>query len=170
MSVVHVGANAWSSPYLGGRELFSRSYCDTTLVTDLSVVIADSTMLLTKAVSSEYRQFCVCLHVQRLIFFRPAESGTSSYGVSVSTDCPAYAEIFLFVLQAYGGAISATVGSYALSFISFGSSNATSLDTRCINCHMRVTNVFISKSSALSNVGGQDFASSQGVFVRAMML
>jgi hypothetical protein len=73
---------------------------------------------------------------------------------------------FLFVLQAYGGAISATVGSSAWSLISFGFSNASSLETRCINCHVRVTNVFVSESSALFSVP----TSSQGLFVRATLL
>jgi hypothetical protein len=74
--------------------------------------------------------------------------------------------LFYFVLQAYGGAISATVGSYAWSFISFGTSNATSLETRCINCHVRAKNVLISESSALSSVE----RSSQGAFVSATLL
>ena len=83
-----------------------------------------------------------------------------------------FTNLFCFVLQAYGGAISATVGSYAWSSIAFGSSTTISLDTRCMNCHLRVTNVFISESSALSSVGSQGvmFASSRGVFVRAMLL
>jgi hypothetical protein len=73
---------------------------------------------------------------------------------------------FYFVLQAYGGAISATVGSNAWSLISFGLSNASSLDTRCMNCHVRLMNVFISESSALSSTK----RSSEGVFVRATLL
>ncbi len=77
-----------------------------------------------------------------------------------------FANVFYFVLQAYGGAISATVGSKASSFISFGLSNASSLDTRCINCHVRVTNVFVSESSALASVG--EF--SKGLHVRATLL
>ena len=60
MSVVHIGAYAWSSPFVGSFDTFSLSFCDTTRVTDLSVIIADSSMLLTKAVSSKHRQFCVC--------------------------------------------------------------------------------------------------------------
>ena len=68
-------------------------------------------------------------------------------------------------MQVYGGVISATVGSDVWSFIAFGDSNAISLDTRCINCHMQVANVFISKSSALASS-----AFSQGVFVRVKLL
>jgi len=73
---------------------------------------------------------------------------------------------FYFVLQAYGGAISATVGSSAWSLIAVGSTKAISLDTRCINCQVRLTNIFISESIALSSVG----RSSQGVFVRTTLL
>ena len=69
------------------------------------------------------------------------------------------------MFQVYGGVISATVGSDVWSFISFGDSNAISLDTRCINCHMQVANVSISQSSALSSS-----AFSQGVFVRVKLL
>ncbi len=61
----------------------------------------------------------------------------------------------------FGGAISAAVGSDVWSYISFGSPSSISLDTRCIKCHMHVTNVSISKSSVLSSS-----AFSQGVFVR----
>ena len=68
-------------------------------------------------------------------------------------------------MQVYGGVISATVGSDVWSFIAFGDSSAISLDTRCINCHMQVANVSISKSSALSSS-----AFSQGVFVRVKLL
>ena len=69
------------------------------------------------------------------------------------------------MFQVYGGVISATVGSDVWSFISFGSSESISLDTRCINCHMKVANVSISKSSVLSSS-----AFSQGVFVRVKLL
>jgi hypothetical protein len=65
MSVVHVGAYAWNFVLTGGDEpgLDSLSFCDTTRVTDLSVFIADSSILLTKAVSGKHRQFCVCFHL-----------------------------------------------------------------------------------------------------------
>jgi hypothetical protein len=63
MSVVHVGAYAWSYAFEGKLTDFSRSHCDTTWVTDLSVIIADSSMLLTKAVSSKHRQLSVCIHL-----------------------------------------------------------------------------------------------------------
>jgi hypothetical protein len=63
MSVVHVGAYAWSFTFIGSFDLTSLSFCDTTRVTDLSVIIADSSMLLTKAVSGKHRQFSVCLHL-----------------------------------------------------------------------------------------------------------
>ncbi len=77
-----------------------------------------------------------------------------------------FPNLFYFALQAFGGAISATIGSYAWSFIAVGSSKAVSLDTQCINCHVRVANVFISESSALSSIA----KSSHGVFVRASLL
>jgi hypothetical protein len=63
MSVVHVGAYAWTVVAVGQIDILSLLNCNITQVTDLSVVIADSTMLLTKAVSSKHRQFCVCLHL-----------------------------------------------------------------------------------------------------------
>jgi hypothetical protein len=67
--------------------------------------------------------------------------------------------------QVYGGVISATIGSDVWSFMPSGSSSAISLDTCCLNCHMQVANVSISKSSALASS-----AFSQGVFVRVKFL
>ena len=63
MSAVHVGSHAWSFAVVGSFNMLSRSFCDTIWVNDLSVLVADSTMLLTKAVSSKCRRFCVFLHV-----------------------------------------------------------------------------------------------------------
>jgi hypothetical protein len=63
MSVVLVGAYAWSVSFVGSFNTISLSFCGTSWVTDLSVIIADSSMLLTKAVSSKHRQSCVCLHL-----------------------------------------------------------------------------------------------------------
>jgi hypothetical protein len=63
ISVVQVGAYAWSTAFVGSFSFFSRSYSDTTWVTDLSVFIADAATLLTKAFSSKCLQFCACLHV-----------------------------------------------------------------------------------------------------------
>jgi hypothetical protein len=56
MSAVHVGAHAWSFAVVGSfGNMISRSFCDTIWVNDLSVFVADSTLLLTKAVSSKCR-------------------------------------------------------------------------------------------------------------------
>jgi hypothetical protein len=63
MSVVHVGAYAWSLTFIGSLGMTGLSFCDTTWVTDLSVIIGDSSMLLTKAVGSKHRQFSVCIHL-----------------------------------------------------------------------------------------------------------
>jgi len=63
MSVLFIGSRTFSFAAVGSFGLFSRSFCDSTWVIDLSVFIADSTMLLTKAVSSKCRQICVCFHV-----------------------------------------------------------------------------------------------------------
>jgi hypothetical protein len=72
MSVVHVGANAWSSAFIGAFGIFSISFCYTTRVTDLSVFIADSTMLLTKAVSSKHRcSFVFAFMCNGFFFFGP---------------------------------------------------------------------------------------------------
>jgi hypothetical protein len=79
--------------------------------------------------------------------------------------------VLSFFFQVYGGAISATVGSYAWSSIPIGIGNSESYGTRCINCHMRVTNLSISESIAFSSNRDQKFsASSQGVFVSAALL
>jgi hypothetical protein len=60
MSVVHVGANAWSLVlYVGSPDIFSRSLCNATRATNLTVFIADSSMYLTKAFSSKCRPICV---------------------------------------------------------------------------------------------------------------
>jgi hypothetical protein len=141
------------------------------------VIIVDSTMLHTKAVSGKYRQLCVCLLACNGFFSFGLQNRAHHLMASALVPIALLVlnkkrctNLVSYILQAYGGAISATVGSYAFSIITFGLSKAISLDTRCINCHMRVTNVFISESSALSTVGGQDFASSQGVFVRATMI
>jgi hypothetical protein len=54
MSVVHVGATAFNYAELGSRLVFfSQSSCNTTRATNMSVFIADSSMLLTKAFSSK---------------------------------------------------------------------------------------------------------------------
>jgi hypothetical protein len=70
MSVVHVGAYAWSLASSSvvnfvRHDTGSNAFCGDTWVTDLSVLIADSTMLHTKAVSGKHRQFYVCFHVER---------------------------------------------------------------------------------------------------------
>jgi hypothetical protein len=95
-----------------------------------------------------------------------AESNRSTSGVNVGLDViksPCLCSTVVF--QVYGGVISATVGSDVWSFISFGSSSAISLDTRCLNCRMQVANVSISESSALASS-----AFSQGIFVRVKLL
>jgi hypothetical protein len=63
MSVVYIGSRAWSLAAVGSFALLSRSFCNSTWVIDLSVFIADSTTLLTKAVSSKCCRICLCLHV-----------------------------------------------------------------------------------------------------------
>jgi hypothetical protein len=63
MSVVHVGGNAWNYVNSGSFYYYSRSHCDSTWVTDLSVFIADSASLLAKAFSSTCRHICVCPQV-----------------------------------------------------------------------------------------------------------
>jgi hypothetical protein len=62
MSVVHVGAYVWSIVVVGSFDMISRSFCDTIWVIDLYIFVGDSTMLLTKAVSSKCCRFCVFLH------------------------------------------------------------------------------------------------------------
>ena len=63
MSVFYIGSRAWSFAAVGSFGLLSRSFCNSTWVIDLSVFIADSTTLLTKAVSSKCCRLCLCLHV-----------------------------------------------------------------------------------------------------------
>jgi hypothetical protein len=63
MSVFYIGSRAWSFAAAGSFGLLSSSFCNSTWVIDLSVFIADSTTLLTKAVSSKYCRICFCLHV-----------------------------------------------------------------------------------------------------------
>jgi hypothetical protein len=57
MSVVHVGAYAWSFAAEGSFRLSSRSYSNSTRVINLSFSIANSSMLLTKASSSKCYKF-----------------------------------------------------------------------------------------------------------------
>jgi hypothetical protein len=63
MSVVNIGSRAWSLAAVGSFELVSSSFSNSTWAIDLSVFIADSTTLLTKAVRSKCCRICICLHV-----------------------------------------------------------------------------------------------------------
>jgi hypothetical protein len=63
MSVVYIGSRAWSFAVIGSFRLVSSSFCNSTWAIDLAVSIADSTTLLTKAVSSKCCRICLCLHV-----------------------------------------------------------------------------------------------------------
>ena len=82
-----------------------------------------------------------------------------SFGASVSF--PYFSVAFVdilcesrVVLQAFGGAISVMVGSIVWCQIGVGKSNAASLDTFCISCHVNLTNISTSESIALSNASG----------------
>ena len=63
MSVFYIGSRAWSLAAVGCVGCLSSSFCNSTWVIDLSVFIADSTTLFTKAVSSKCCRLCLCLHV-----------------------------------------------------------------------------------------------------------
>jgi hypothetical protein len=64
MSVVHVGAYAWSSTVIGSFKILSRVICNSTWVSDLSIFIVDSSMVLTEAISSKCSLIRVCIHMQ----------------------------------------------------------------------------------------------------------
>lgn len=163
MSVIYIGAYAWSSAAGGQQESTSSSVCGTTNVTSLVVSISSSTFADSSAGSRTFHSAPLfsfpCAYSRSSAEFgggfavsgsnvRAFAIGAPSIILPLCMRCP----LMQGLVQVYGGTASIMIGSYSWSYDddNYGYSMAKSGDTYCSSCTVDVSGVTIINSTAVS--------------------